>query len=298
MEKINKINEPNIENSNTKLLNKIFSYIKDRVANIVFISALSLNPVNASDNIWENYHDFLYWVESALKDIWILDIEQKYRAQLYYLYESIKNDSVGFKFRSDNDLLKWEFSSDSSLLLFIDKNDILKSENYEVFLKYWVSYREKYEEKKINSWISVWTNLNDINTKFEFWIINSNWINNNENYTIKYWEVVYDFNPENFPKIKTSWKVYNYNWENHHSIWIKTYYWNNNSFEGIYDSNKKDNELSVWVQFFLKLYKSWAELHTKIFWKKWYYSLWFINQNNVINQPKDTREWFEQWLWK
>ena len=293
MKKINKINELCTEGIKKNIFNKIISIVKDKVASLVFVSALSLSTVNASDDLWKKHHDFLYWVENGLKDMWILDKEQDYRAQLYLLFDEKWSKKWGFKFRSDNDLLKWEFSENSTWVWFIDKNDIYNREEFEVFLKYWISYYKKEEGEKFNYWISAWVNLDDFDMKLEAWVFNNKLSDFNKEKKVIYSEIVKNLYPENFPKIKVSGALSNYDWENYYNWAIRTYYWNDFAFEGMYDSSKINNWNSLWFQVFLKFYKSWGEVHTKVHYKNWEYTFRIINQWNVINQPDDTRGFFE-----
>ena len=293
MEKIINLNELCADGINKNLFNKIISIVKDKVATLVFVSALSLSPTNANDDLWENYHDFLYWVENGLKDIWILDKEQKYRAQLYFLFDEKGTKKWGFKFRSDNDLLKWEFWGNSTWVWFIDKNDIYNREEFEVFFKYWISYYKKEENEKNNYWISTWVNLENFNTKLEAWIFNNKLSDFSKEKKVIYSEIVKNFYPEIFPKIKVSGAISNYDWINNYSWGVRTYYWNDISIEGLYDSNKKNNWVNLWFQVFVKFYKSWPEIHTKVHYKNKDYTFRVINQWNIINQPDDTRGFFE-----
>ena len=275
-----------------KLFNNTFLSVKNKVTNIIYASTLFFYPLNAGDNIWKDYHDFLCWIEWKLKNIWLLDENQDYRAQLYLLFEK---DALKhwFKFRSDNDLFKWEFSDNSAWIWFIDKNDIYNKENIEVFYKYWLSHYEKGWDKKFNYWISTWINLNDYDLKLEGGIFNKKLKDFSKDEKVIYSEIVKNFYPEDFSKVRFNTSVYNYDWENHLNTGLRTYYWSDFAFEWEYDSSKINNGTNIWFQIFVKFYKSWPEVHTKVHYKNWGYTFRVINQLNVINQPDDTRLFFE-----
>lgn len=292
MEKIN-LNNKKLENTYKNIFDKIFLSVKNKVASVVFASTLFLSPVNASDNLETNYHDFLYWIENELKNIWLLDKDQKYRAQLYLLFDEKVKPKYGFKFRSDNDLFKWEFSKNSTWVWFIDKNDIYNTENIEAFLKYWVSYFEKNGSDKINYWISAWVNLSEYDTKIEAWIFKNKLWDFEKDKKVRYAEIVKNLNPENYSKIRLSAAVSNYDWENYVNWWVRTFLSDNWAVEWEYDSSKTNRWTILWFQIFVKFYKSWPEVHTKVHYKNWAYTWRVINQWNVINQPDDTRLFFE-----